>query len=139
MQSTNCGIERSCETWQPYSVGCRLPRLADHAYIEAHDESLASFIIMKQSLTDVIGWFSTLVLLATLIRQIVVQWHDKNSKGVSAWLFVGQLTSSSGFIVYSALVGNRVFVVTNSLIAAVAILGELVYLKNQKALRSAQR
>lgn len=87
---------------------------------------------MDQPLTNLVGWFSTLVLLATLIRQVLVQWNDKNTKGVSAWLFVGQLTSSIGFIVYSALVGNRIFIITNSLIATVAIVGELVYLKNQK-------
>jgi uncharacterized protein with PQ loop repeat len=87
---------------------------------------------MNQTLTNAIGWFSTLVLLATLIRQVVVQWNDKNSKGVSAWLFVGQLTSSLGFIAYSVLVGNKIFVITNTLIAAVAVVGELAYLRTKK-------
>lgn len=87
---------------------------------------------MKLDLTNAIGWFSTMILLATLIRQVAVQWNDKNSKGVSAWLFVGQITSSIGFITYSALVGNKIFVITNSLIAAVAIVGEVVYLRNKK-------
>jgi MtN3 and saliva related transmembrane protein len=87
---------------------------------------------MDNSLTDAVGWFSTLVLMATLIRQVVTQWRDKNMKGVSAWLFVGQLTSSIGFITYSAMVGNRIFVITNSLIAVVAIVGEWVYLRNKK-------
>jgi uncharacterized protein with PQ loop repeat len=86
---------------------------------------------MSQTFTNIVGWVSTLVLLATLIRQVFVQWNDKNSKGVSAWLFVGQITSSIGFITYSALVDNLIFVVTNSLIAAVAIIGELVYLRNK--------
>lgn len=86
---------------------------------------------MTQSITNAVGWFSTLVLLATLIRQVLMQWNDKSSKGVSAWLFIGQITSSIGFITYSALVDNQIFVITNSLIAIVAILGELVYLRNK--------
>src|ERR1700709_1416641 len=87
---------------------------------------------MSHTFTNIVGWFSTVVLLATLIRQVLVQWNDKNSKGVSAWLFVGQITSSIGFITYSVLVDNQIFVVTNSLIATVAIVGELVYLRNKQ-------
>jgi MtN3 and saliva related transmembrane protein len=90
-------------------------------------------------MTDAIGWISASILLATLVRQVLVQWHDRSSKGVSAWLFVGQLAASIGFIVYSALVDNLVFVVVNSLIAAVAIFGEYTYLRNRRIQRRAKR
>jgi uncharacterized protein with PQ loop repeat len=83
--------------------------------------------------TTSIGWISTLVLMATLGAQIVKQWRDRTSHGVSRWLFVGQLAASLGFVLYSALVDNVVFIVTNSLIAVVAILGELTYLRNRRA------
>jgi hypothetical protein len=33
---------------------------------------------------------------------------------VSKWLFVGQATASGGFLCYSLLVNNWVFVVTNA-------------------------
>lgn len=83
-------------------------------------------------MADIIGWLSALVLLATLTRQVVTQVRDKTSKGVSAWLFSGQLISSAGFIAYSILLRNPVFVVTNIFIASVAIVGQAVYLKNRK-------
>lgn len=89
-------------------------------------------IISTISIKEAIGWLSALILLATLIRQVFTQWRDKTSKGVSKWLFVGQLASSIGFITYSVLVDNLVFVVANILIAVVAITGELVYVRNRR-------
>jgi MtN3 and saliva related transmembrane protein len=74
-------------------------------------------------MAEVIGWGSSLILLLTIARQIHKQWRDKTSAGVSVWLFVGQLVASGGFLVYSVLVGNRVFIVTNALMAASAIAG----------------
>ena len=88
---------------------------------------------MSDALTDAIGWISALILMATLARQVSIQWQDYNSRGVSAWLFVGQLAASLGFIWYSVLVGNTVFVVTNSLIACVALVGEWIYLRNRRS------
>ena len=75
---------------------------------------------------DLIGWAASLVLLATLIRQIVKQARDKDAEGVSTWLFVGQATASVLFIVYSVLVGNRVFIVTNSCILLTALVGQWI-------------
>jgi MtN3 and saliva related transmembrane protein len=79
-----------------------------------------------------VGWASAVILLATLIRQVFVQWRDRNSTGVSAWLFVGQLLASTGFVVYSYLIHNWVFVVANACIALVAIAGECIYLRNRR-------
>ena len=79
-------------------------------------------------MTDWIGWLSSSILLLTLIGQVLKQWRDDSVKGVSRWLFFGQITASVGFIVYSVLVENIVFTVTNSLILATAIAGEIVYL-----------
>ncbi|HTE42561.1 MAG TPA: hypothetical protein VK629_17205 [Steroidobacteraceae bacterium] len=84
-------------------------------------------------MTSSIGWLSALVLIATLIAQIAQQWRDRTSRGISRWLFVGQLAASLGFTLYSARVGNSVFVVTNSLIAAVAVFGQLTYYRNRRS------
>jgi len=73
-------------------------------------------------LTDAIGWLSSAILLATLARQIVKQ-HREGAQGVSHWLFVGQTLASAGFVTYSVLVGNLVFIVTNSLILLTAVIG----------------
>jgi hypothetical protein len=38
------------------------------------------------TLTDVVGWASTAVLLATIGRQVYSQWKSKATAGVSRWL-----------------------------------------------------
>jgi MtN3 and saliva related transmembrane protein len=82
--------------------------------------------------TDLIGWAAAAILLLTLGRQVYSQWRDRTSKGVSRWLFVGQCAASAGFIVYSWLLQNWVFVVTNALILVTAVTGEIVYLRNRR-------
>ena len=62
---------------------------------------------------DAVGWGASLVLFLTLGRQVYVQWRERSTQGVSHWLFLGQITASSGFVVYSFLVDNPVFVATN--------------------------
>lgn len=81
---------------------------------------------------DIIGWVATAVLLATLIRQIVKQVKDDDAEGVSAWLFVGQISASALFVAYSALVGNVVFVVTNSLVLLTAIVGQVIVSRKKR-------
>jgi uncharacterized protein with PQ loop repeat len=71
-------------------------------------------------MTEMSGWFAALVLLATIGRQVYTQWRDGSSKGLSRWLFVGQITASAAFIVYSWLLGNWVFVETNALMLVAA-------------------
>jgi uncharacterized protein with PQ loop repeat len=82
-------------------------------------------------MTEAIGWASSFILLLTLSKQIHKQWKDKSSEGVSIWLFIGQLAASTGFIVYSALVGNWVFVVTNSLTLAAGLVGLGITLRHR--------
>jgi MtN3 and saliva related transmembrane protein len=83
-------------------------------------------------MTTILGWISTTILLATLARQVFTLWRDRTTKGVSSWLFIGQLSASAGFIAYSVLLGNVVFVISNTLIAVVSIFGEWVYLRNRR-------
>ena len=85
--------------------------------------------------TEIIGWAAAAILLLTLARQVYTQWRDHTSRGVSRWLFVGQCAASVGFVVYSWLVANWVFVVTNALILATAVTGELIYLRTAKGSR----
>ena len=75
---------------------------------------------------DVVGWAASAMLLATLIQQIVTQAKDDSAKGVSKWLFAGQIAASVGFIAYSAMVGSTVFVVTNSCILITAVVGQII-------------
>ena len=81
---------------------------------------------------DIVGWTASAILLATLGRQIVTQWRDKEAKGVSRWLFTGQIAASSGFIAYSWMLDNWVFIVTNSLILLTAVVGEILLLVRRR-------
>jgi MtN3 and saliva related transmembrane protein len=82
--------------------------------------------------TDLIGWASATILLLTLGLQARLQWRERRTRGVSRWLFAGQIAASTGFVVYSWLLSNWVFLVTNALILATALAGEAIYLRNRR-------
>lgn len=74
-------------------------------------------------MTDIIGWASSIVLVLTLATQVAKQWRERTAAGVSRWLFVGQLAASVGFTIYSLLVKNWVFAVTNGIMILNGLLG----------------
>ncbi len=82
-----------------------------------------------------IGWAASAILIVTLSRQVYVQWRDHNSEGVSSWLFFGQITASIGFAVYSGLIGNRIFVLTNALLIVTALIGQYVSWRNRRVVK----
>jgi uncharacterized protein with PQ loop repeat len=82
--------------------------------------------------TDILGWLSSLILVATIAQQVHKQWREGNSEGVSRWLFLGQLSASIGFTVYSWLVHNWVFVVTNALMIANALAGYFIVMRHRR-------
>lgn len=86
---------------------------------------------------DLIGWIASAILLATLARQTWRQWKDPDPRGVSHWLFAGQIAASAGFVAYSWLLDNWVFIVTNSAVLATAIAGGLVDLRARRKARTA--
>lgn len=72
---------------------------------------------------DAIGWTSSIILVCTIAKQVWKQWQAGTSEGVSIWLFIGQLAASTGFTIYSWLVHNWVFVITNALMLVNALVG----------------
>jgi uncharacterized protein with PQ loop repeat len=72
---------------------------------------------------DAIGWISSLILILTIGKQVYKQWSEGTSKGVSIWLFAGQIAASVGFAVYSWLVRDWVFIFTNSIMVMNGIAG----------------
>ncbi|UXY14444.1 hypothetical protein N8I74_14115 [Chitiniphilus purpureus] len=77
---------------------------------------------------QIIGLVSALILIATLIRQIYIQWHSTDLNGVSGWLFAGQMCASAGFMLYSYLIGDALFVLVNVLGLTTALVGQGIYL-----------
>ncbi len=87
--------------------------------------------------SDLIGWASSAVLLATIGRQVYTQWNTGATQGVSKWLFVGQVTASAGYTIYSFLLHNWIFMTSNIALLLTALLGEALFLRNRR--RSARR
>ena len=83
-------------------------------------------------MTDLVGWISTGILVLTVGRQAWSQWKQGSTAGLSRWLFVGQLAASTGFVIYSWLLGNVVFVVSNVFLLAIAAVGQGRYLRNRR-------
>ena len=81
---------------------------------------------------DLIGWASSVILLLTLAAQTWKQYRTSSTKGVSRWLYVGEIAAAIGFVVYSALVHNRVFVVANALGAVTALVGLVIFARNRR-------
>ncbi len=82
--------------------------------------------------TDAIGWVSTAILVVTIGRQAWSQWKDGSTEGQSKWLFVGQLAASAGFVAYSFLLDNTVFVVSNLFLLVIAAVGQVLYIRNRR-------
>jgi MtN3 and saliva related transmembrane protein len=89
--------------------------------------------------TELIGWVSAFILLLTIGRQVYVQWQQRTTAGLSKWLFTGQIAASAGFIIYSILLSNWVFVTTNVLMIVTAALGQWLYVQNRKQQRRSER
>ncbi len=81
---------------------------------------------------DLVGWTATAILVLTVGRQAFSQWRSGTTAGLSKWLFVGQMAGSLGFVVYSAMLDNRVFVVSNCFLLVIAIVGQCLYVRNAR-------
>jgi MtN3 and saliva related transmembrane protein len=79
-----------------------------------------------------IGWASSVILLATLLRQVHTQWKTRQTSGVSRWLFIGQVTASVGFTIYSVLLANWVYASSNIAILATAVAGQVILMRNKR-------
>ena len=88
-------------------------------------------------MTNLIGWASSLILIVTIGKQVHKQWHDHTSAGVSTWLFVGQLAASVGFTIYSMLVKNWVFAVTNGIMVLNGLVGYAITVRHKRDKRRA--
>jgi MtN3 and saliva related transmembrane protein len=81
---------------------------------------------------EAIGWASSVILILTIAKQVYKQWQAGTSEGVSTWLFVGQMAASVGFTIYSLLVRNWVFVVTNALMVINGLVGYGITLRYKR-------
>ena len=85
-------------------------------------------------LAPIVGWASSALLIITIAQQVWKQWQERSAKGVSRWLFLGQLAASLGFTAYSLLQRDWVFVCTNALMVVNAFIGVLILRRNRHGL-----
>lgn len=83
-------------------------------------------------MTEVLGWVSSFILVLTIAKQVYKQWKEGSSEGVSKWLFIGQMSASLGFTIYSWLVHNWVFVATNAVMLLNGVAGLLIVLYHRR-------
>lgn len=81
---------------------------------------------------DVIGWGASAILLWTVLHQVRKQWREQRNAGVSRWLFAGQSLASVGFLAYSLLLDNWVFVATNGMLLLAALAGAWIQHRNRR-------
>lgn len=82
-------------------------------------------------LTQAVGWSAVAALFFTMSAQAWKQWRDRVKHGVSKWFFAGQVLASTLFLAYSAMMGDRVFIVGNALVLAAAITGGAILWYNR--------
>jgi MtN3 and saliva related transmembrane protein len=83
-------------------------------------------------MTEAVGWAAALILLMTMVRQVWSLWNSGAVAGVSRWLFVGQVAAAVGFTIYSVLLGNIVFTLTNGLLTVNAVVGLWIDRRNRR-------
>ena len=83
-------------------------------------------------MVEALGWDSSGILVLTIGHQVYKQWHEGTSKGVSTWLFIGQLAASLGFTIYSVMIHSWVFVITNGLMVLNGLLGYAITVRHRR-------
>ena len=84
-------------------------------------------------MTEMIGWTASAVLVATIAWQVLKQWREHTSRGVSLWLFIGQITANALFLTYAGMTGDRVFMTANGLLLVTSLLGLWMKLHHAKS------
>lgn len=76
------------------------------------------------TMDELIGWGSAAILVPAFFTQTYRQWQDRDRPvaASSLWFFVLVLIGTGGQVVYSWLVGNKVYLALN----AVLVLNNLV-------------
>lgn len=82
--------------------------------------------------TSAIGAASSFILVLTIGKQVFKQYKEGKSEGVSKWLFLGQMTASGGFLLYSWLKRDWVFIATNAVMLLNGLAGYLIVLHHRK-------
>jgi uncharacterized protein with PQ loop repeat len=89
---------------------------------------------------ELIGWSSALLLLPTFGIQTLRQWQARHepAAGTSLWFFILAFVGTGGQVIYSAMVGNRVYFALNACLVVTNCVGLLVAIHRWQVGRSRQ-
>ena len=87
---------------------------------------------------QIIGFTSSFILLLTIGKQVYKQWSEGTSEGVSKFLFLGQITASVGFLIYSIMKNDMVFIVTNALMVVNSLIGIAILFHHRRRERKSE-
>jgi uncharacterized protein with PQ loop repeat len=87
---------------------------------------------------QIIGFTSSFILLLTIGKQVYKQWSEGTSEGVSKFLFLGQITASVGFLIYSIMKNDMVFIVTNALMVVNSLVGIAILFHHRRRERKSE-
>jgi len=90
-------------------------------------------MMQSMGLPELIGFASSFILVLTIAKQVYKQYKEGKSEGVSKWLFIGQMAASFGFLTYSVMKRDSVFIVTNALMVLNGFIGLAIVLKHRRA------
>ena len=70
-----------------------------------------------------IGWLAAGVLLFTVGSQVVSQLRSRSTRGVSIWLYIGQVVASTLFTIHAINTEAWVFAVVNPITGLAGLVG----------------
>jgi uncharacterized protein with PQ loop repeat len=97
-----------------------------------HHAATARMLLAEPTMTQALGWIASTILFATIASQVYKQWSDETSKGVSLWLFAGQIAANALFFAYAFTTGDAVFMTANALLLVTSVLGLAIKWKHSR-------
>jgi MtN3 and saliva related transmembrane protein len=79
-----------------------------------------------------IGWASSLLLVVTMANQVMKQWETRSWQGISPWLYAGQLAAEIGFVAFSLLIRNWVFIFSNGALLLLNLAGLALFVRQRR-------
>ncbi len=83
-------------------------------------------------MTDIIGWIGSGLVFMTISYQVWKQWQSKSTKGISPWLYAGQLVANVFLGTYSIIEETWVFFASNILVFLSSAVGLGIYIHHKK-------
>ena len=76
---------------------------------------------------DILGYTAGFITSLTFLPQVIKTWKEKSARDISLMMFIIAALNESLWIVYGILLQNRVIILTNVTVLAMALI--MIYFK----------